>query len=238
MVVELGIKKCPRICLFHDNGGGMRAKISDRAAVVVIIMGSLTAWGLSNRMRSGLRLQDLLAGPLGMMALPILVSATLGAVIYWGWPRQRRPYLWSVLVSGTLSTAMLVYANWAGLLSGTTFRPALWVQCCVYGLAMTGLVALSLGAYRLLARYSKVLALAVYLGWVAIFSALSIPALRALLATGAYVMSHGYTIFWDVLWGILLYLVGLGLYLTLDRRLMPTPGIRTHHHAPPEPTTS
>jgi hypothetical protein len=38
-------------------------------------------------------------------------------------------------------------------------------------------------------------------------------------------MRHGYTIFWDVLWGILLYLVGLGLYLVLDLRPVPIPGI-------------
>lgn len=77
----------------------------------------------------------------------------------------------------------------------------------------------------MIARRSKVLALAVYLGWVAIFSALSVPAERALLATGSYVMRHGYTIFWDVLWGIVLYLVGLGLYLVLDRHPVPVPGI-------------
>jgi hypothetical protein len=57
------------------------------------------------------------------------------------------------------------------------------------------MVALNLGTYRLLAQWSKVLALAVYLGWVAIFSALSVPAERTLLATGGYVMRHGYTIF-------------------------------------------
>lgn len=213
----------------------MRTVAFDRTAAVVIVAGSLTAWALTNRMRSGLHLQDLLAGPFGMVALPILVGATLGAVIYWGWPRQRRAYLWSVLVTGALSMGVLVYANRVGWLGGTTFRPALWVQGCVYGLAMTGIVALTLGAYRLLARRSKILALAVYLGWVAMFSVLSVPALRGFLATGAYVMRHGYTIFWDVLWGILLHLVGLGLYLALDRRAMPIPGTSTRHHDPPEP---
>lgn len=46
-----------------------------------------------------------------------------------------------------------------------------------------------------------------------------------MLATGGYVMRHGYTIFWDVLWGIVLYLVGLGLYLILDLRPASTSGI-------------
>jgi hypothetical protein len=96
-------------------------------------------------------------------------------------------------------------------------------------------LALNLGAYRLLARWSTVLALAVYWGWVAIFSALSVPAERALLATGGYVMRHGYTIFWDVLWGIVLYLIGLGLYLILDLCPVPTPGYPQSHPARQRP---
>lgn len=140
----------------------MRTEAFDRAAAMMIIVGSLAVWGLSNRMRSSLWLQDLLAGLVGMVVLPILVGTTLGALLYWGWPRQRRAYLWSVLVSGTLSMGMMFYAQRAGWLGGTTFRSPVWVQGCVYGLAMTGMVALNLGAYRLLARWSKVLVLAVY----------------------------------------------------------------------------
>jgi hypothetical protein len=84
---------------------------------------------------------------------------------------------------------------------------------------------------RLLARLSRALALGVYLGWVAIFSALTVPAEHVLLANGGYVMGHGYTIFWDVLWGIALYLIALGLYLALDHHSAPIPDIPPSYRA-------
>lgn len=216
----------------------MRTKVSDRAAAAVMTVGFVAVWALTNRLRTRVWLQDLLAGSVGRVVLPIAAATVLGALFYWAWPRQRRAYLWSVLVSGTLSMGTMFYAERVGWLAGTTFRPPVWFQCCVYGLAVMGMVALNLGLYRLLARVSKILALAVYLGWVAIFSALTVPAEHVLLANGGYVMSHGYTIFWDVLWGIVLYLIGLGLYLALDRRSAPIPDIPSSYHAPPATTAS
>lgn len=216
----------------------MRTKVFDRAAAVVMTVGFVAVGAVTNRLRTHVWLQDLLAGPVGMVVLPIVVTTVLGALFYWAWPRQRRAYLWSVLVSGTWSMGLMFYAQQVGWLSGTTFRPPVWVQCCVYGLATFAMVALNLGLYRLLARWSTVLAWAAYLGWVAIFSVLTVPAEHVLLANGDYVMGHGYTIFWDVSWGIILYLFALGLYLALDRHSAPAPGVPTSYHAPPAATAS
>jgi hypothetical protein len=58
--------------LLHHEGGGMRTDASDRAAAVMITVGSLAVWGLTNRMRSSLWLQDLLAGPVGGILLYLI----------------------------------------------------------------------------------------------------------------------------------------------------------------------
>jgi len=57
------------------------------------------------------------------------------------------------------------------------------------------------------------------LGWLAAAwsRVLSVPALRGYLARGVYVMGNGYSIFWDVTWGVLLYAAALAIYETQER---------------------
>jgi hypothetical protein len=185
---------------------------------VLVVAGSLAALALSNRLRILPALQDWLATATGAVVLGVLDVVTVGAIVYWGATPERRAYPWAVLTSGGASTAMLVCANAVGWLGGTAFRPAIGVQCAVYGLAMTGMVALWLLVFRALGRRSTRLAFGVYLGWVVVFSAASIPVLQLFSATGVYVMQKGYTIFWDVLWGIVLHLVALGIHVGLGMR--------------------
>jgi hypothetical protein len=93
----------------------------------------------------------------------------------------------------------------------------------VYGADFVWFVAGPLAGYCWLARRSPTAAWLAYLGWVAFFSLATIPAEQGLFAAGAYVFGHGYTITADILWGVLMYGVALGLFLLLNARSAHSP---------------
>lgn len=191
-----------------------------RSKLSVVLMGLLTvvSGALTNRMRSDVRLQDHLATSTGIALLILFDGITLAALLSWGWPRPRRALLWAVLVTSTLNICVLVLANRLGWVGGTAFHPSLALQLLVYGAAFLWLVAVPLAGYSWLAQRFPIVALLVYVGWVAVFSLATIPVEQGFLAAGTYVFGHGYTLGTDLLWGALPYAMALGLFLVLEHR--------------------
>jgi hypothetical protein len=168
-------------------------------------------------MRSDASLQHQLATPLWTILVIIFDVLTLSALLIWGWSGRRRPWLWAVLVTSVLNIATLVLATRVGWLGGTAFRPAPAQQLLVYGVDFVWFVAVPLAGYRWLALRLPTVALLAYPGWVALFSLATIPVEQGLLASGTYVFGHGYSIPTDILWGVLMCGVALGVFLVLER---------------------
>jgi hypothetical protein len=173
---------------------------------------------LTNRMRSDAGLQNQLATPVWTAILIIFDLLTLSALLMWGWPGKRRSWLWAVIVTSVINIIMLLLATGAGWLGGTAFRPSPSLQLLVYGVDFVWFIAIPLASYRWLALRYPAIALLVYTGWVVFFSVASVPVERDLLAAGIYVFGHGYSMTTDILWGVLMYGVALGLLLLLERR--------------------
>lgn len=85
-------------------------------------------------------------------------------------------------------------------------------QTFVYGLSLTGSVALVLAGYRAVAVRRKRLAVTAYVGLLILVAVLTVVADRALLDSGVYRFEGGYTIATDVCYGLGLYLLPLLLY--------------------------
>jgi len=188
-----------------------------RVAAAVLVAGAVVANLLPGRLRTDLGLQDALATPAGYAGLTVAVVAVIGSLVVVSRRAGWRPYLWACLAPGLVSFGMLQVAQRVGWLGGTVVRPGPAVQFGVYGLAMIGVIVLPLGLFRLLRPRHPVWAYTAYVLFAAGYAAASVPALRGYLANGAYVMGHGYSIFWDVTWGVLLHAAGLGLDRGLER---------------------
>lgn len=190
----------------------------DRASVVLMALGAVGSGTLTRRMRGDIGLQNQLATPLWITVLIVFYVLTLSALFVWGWSSKRRPWLLAVIVTTVLNIAMLFLATSVGWLGGTAFRPSSSLQLLVYGAAFVWLVAVPLACYRWMAlRFSRLWALLGYLGWVAFLSLVTIPVEHGWLAAGTYVFGHGYTMSTDILWGVLMYAVALGLFLLIER---------------------
>jgi hypothetical protein len=173
---------------------------------------------LTNRMRSDIGLQNQLATSVWTTILIIFDLLTLSALFVWGWPVKRRSWLWAVIVTSVINIIMLLLAISAGWLGGTAFRPSPSLQLLVYGVDFVWFIAIPLAGYRWLTPRFPAMALLAYIGWVLFFSVATVPVERDLLAAGIYMFGHGYTMATDILWGVLMYGVALGLLLLLERR--------------------
>jgi hypothetical protein len=168
-------------------------------------------------MRSDVGLQYQLATPVWTTTLIFFDVLTLSALLLWGWSRKRRPWLLAVIVTSVLNIAMVLLATTVGWLGGTAFRPSPSLQLLVYGPYLVWFVAVPLAGYRWLALRFPTVALLVYTGWVAFLSVATIPVEHGYLAAGTYVFGHGYTMTTDILWGVLMYGVALGLFVLFQR---------------------
>ena len=189
----------------------------DKVFVVLIGLGAVGISILTNRLRSDVGLQNQLATPFWTTILLIFDVLTLSALFLWGWSGKRRPWLWAVIVTSVLNTAILLLATSVGWLGGTAFRPSPSLQLLVYGADFVWFVAVPLAGYRWLALRFPTVALLAYTGWVAFFSLATIPVEQGLFAAGIYVFGHGYTMTTDILWGVLMSGVALGLLLLLEQ---------------------
>ena len=189
----------------------------DKVFVVLIGLGAVGISILTNRLRSDVGLQNQLATPVWTTVLLIFDVLTLSALFLWGWSGKRRPWLWAVIVTSVLNTAILLLATSVGWLGGTAFRPSPALQLLVYGVDFVWFVAAPLAGYRWLALRFPTVALLAYAGWVAFFSLATIPVEQGLFAAGIYVFGHGYTMTTDILWGVLMSGVALGLLLLLEQ---------------------
>jgi hypothetical protein len=172
---------------------------------------------LTNRMRGDIGLQHQLTTLVWTAILVIFDLLTLSALLVWGWSGKRRPWLWAVIVTSVIDIIMLLLATSVGWLGGTAFRPSPSLQLLVYGVDFIWIVAVPLAGYRWLALRFPAVALLAYTGWVVFFSVATVPVERGLLAAGIYVFGYGYTMTTDILWGVLMYGVALGLLLLLER---------------------
>lgn len=197
----------------------------DRVLVVLIGLGAVGISTLTNRTRGDVGLQNQLASPLWMSILLLFDVLTLSALLLWGWSGRRRPWLWAVIVTSVLNIALLLLATRVGWLGGTAFRPSPALQLLVYGVDFVWFVAVPLAGYRWLALRLPAVALLAYTGWVVFFSVATIPVEQGLLAAGIYVFGHGYTMITDILWGVLMSAVALGLFLLQDARRAPAQGV-------------
>jgi hypothetical protein len=196
----------------------MSRSFPDAALVALIVLGAVGSGTLANRMRGDIRLQTQVATPVWITVLIVFDVLTLLALFVWGWSSKRRPWLLAVVVTSVLNIAMLLLATRVGWLGGTAFRPSPSLQLLVYGVDLVWFVAVPLACYRWLAlRFSRLWALLGYWGWVAVFSLATIPVEQRFLAAGTYVFGHGYTMSIDILWGVLMYAVALGLFLLIQR---------------------
>jgi hypothetical protein len=196
----------------------MSRSFLDKALVVLMVLGAVGTGTLANRMRGNVVLQNQVANPVWTAILIFFDVLTLSALLLWGWSGKRRPWLLAVIVTSVLNIAMLLLATSVGWLGGTAFRPSPSLQLLVYGVDLVWFVAVPLAGYRWLAlRFSQLCALLAYWGWVAIFSLATIPVEQRFLASGTYVLGHGYTMTTDILWGVLMYAVALGLFLPIQR---------------------
>lgn len=180
-----------------------RSKVD--AAATVLVACSLAAIVTTRGLRTDLVLQDRLDTPTGAVVLAAVAAATIIALASLARRPSTRAYALAVLSTGIATTVVLVAANNVGWLAGTAFRPPLWVQAGVYGLAMTGYVALSLGMYRLIRPRSIRLAAGAYLAWVSLFTLGGVIVVNGFVDDGTYILSGGYTVFWDATWGVLMY---------------------------------
>jgi hypothetical protein len=214
-----------------DDGGVVRSESGGRleggrgcalSASVGFVVGEV----LTNRIRVDVAAQRLVERPAVMVAVVALVAATVSAMICWA---RRSPsvdrwaYLTAVLVTGGLAAGFQAAAAAVGWFSGTAFKPPLAIQALVYGLSLTGSVALVLGGYRLGAARRKRLALTAYAGLLVVAVTITVVADRALLDSGVYRFERGYTIATDVCYGIALYLLPLLLYLATAPPGRPAP---------------
>jgi hypothetical protein len=207
----------------------MSRSVLDRGLVGLMGLGAVVISILTNRLRSNAGLQHQLATPFWPTSLIGFDVLTLSALLAWGWLGTRRPWLWTVLVTSALNIATLLLATRVGWLGGTAFCPAPALQLLVYGVDFVWFVAVPLAGYRWLALRLPTVALLAYTGWVAFFSLATIPVEQGLLATGTYVFGHGYSMTTDILWGVLMCGVALGVFLLLDRRQNSTLKRRGEH---------
>jgi succinate dehydrogenase hydrophobic anchor subunit len=187
--------------------------VSDRVLGLLIALGAVGISILTNRMRSDIDLQNQLATPVWTTILVIFDLLTLSALLVWGWSGKRRPWLWAVIITSVINITMLLLATSAGWLGGTAFHPSPSLQLLVYGVDFVWFVAVPLAGYRWLALRFPGVALVAYTGWVVFFSVATVPVERGLLAAGVYIFGHGYTMTTDILWGVLMYGIALGLLL-------------------------
>jgi succinate dehydrogenase hydrophobic anchor subunit len=191
--------------------------VSDRVLGLLIALGAVGISILTNRMRSDIDLQNQLATPVWTTILVIFDLLTLSAVLVWGWSGKRRPWLWAVIITSVINITMLLLATSADWLGGTAFHPSPSLQLLVYGVDFVWFVAVPLAGYRWLALRFPGVALVAYTGWVVFFSVATVPVERGLLAAGVYIFGHGYTMTTDILWGVLMYGIALGLLLLLEQ---------------------
>ena len=79
---------------------------------------------------------------------------------------------------------------------------------------MIAYCALALGLYRFLEPHSRAVALVGYGGWITIFTVGGVVAVRHFVDDGTYDLGHGYTVFWDATWGVLMYALALAVYVS------------------------
>jgi hypothetical protein len=195
---------------------GRSFELRGRATPFVIV--AILLWALVPRFRADTAVQDALATPLGLLVSLVLAAATIGTLILWNWPVDRRPFLWAILVTTALDTLLLVLAEREHWLGGTVVRPSTFLLVTIYGAAFVAFTAVPLGVYRRIAAASPRAAVAVYLVIVIALSAASVPVLEDWLQRGIYVFDRGYSIAWDVTWGAVQWLFALGLYEVLRNR--------------------
>lgn len=205
--------------------GARLSALRGRAAPFAIV--AIALWWLVPRFRADTAVQDSLATPGGLVLSAILATATVGTLVLWNWPAERRPFLWAVLVTTVLDTVLVVIAEQLHWLGGTVVRPNTLLEVMIYGAAFVAFAGVPLGIYRWISGFSKIAALAVYIGIVIALSAASVPVLKDWLQRGIYVFDHGYSIAWDVAWGAAQWLVALGLYEALRLRRDASEGRRS-----------
>jgi hypothetical protein len=187
---------------------------------VVMAACALTAAMTGHHMRSDRALQDFVSGPLGILLMAALGVLAVAAALRWSGPdRERRCFLWASASGTALIVVELAFADELHWLGGSLMRPPLPVLLLVYGQHVYALVLFPLALYRWLARRRPVLGLLVYLAWVGFFSWATVPFDRHFLANGVLHFGGGYTVREDVLWGALMYLLVLAVYLALLRRV-------------------
>lgn len=194
------------------------AESSERAGRIGFVISALALWAMVPRFRADPAAQDLIAQPAGIVLSVVIAAALLLSLAAWNISESRRPFLWSVLITATLDTALLMVAEHVGWLGGIAFRPSLALQVVVYGAAFVGFVAVPLAIYRVLARRRMAYGLAAYAAIVIALSVATFPVEQDWLEKGIYVFDHGYSIAWDTTWGAAQFLLALLIYEGLRRR--------------------
>ena len=185
----------------------------------------IAAAALRRRMRYDAAVQDFMASPVGIVLILIVwVAFALGVRGWTRGHRERQVFLLSAAAGAALIMAVVAFANVYGWMGGMVVRAPLAIQMLVYGLHVLALVLLPLAAYRLAALRWPVGALLGYLGWVVVFSAISVPAENAFLAQGIVSYQNGYSMREDILWGAVMYLLALSIYGALAPRPGPLDG--------------
>jgi hypothetical protein len=178
----------------------------------------IAVWAIVPRFRADAATQDFLARPLGMLVAAAIAGSTLVTLVVWNWPQEHRALLWAVIVTSVLDMALLLLAERLRWLGGLAVRPGVGLQIMVYGPGFIAFVAIPLGLYRWIARRSAKAALLVYLGIVVAISVASVPVEEEWLRSGIYAFDGGYSIAWDVTWGVAQFLFALALYHGLQLR--------------------
>ena len=124
----------------------------------------------------------------------------------------------AVLVMGLLLILFQTGAPVLGWLGGPITAVPLLMQGLIYGLSLTGAVALLLAGYRWLAKRRLWLALSIYGLLSASMVLATIFGDRYALSSGLMTFGHGYTIVVDIGYGLALLWVPLALYALLCLR--------------------
>jgi hypothetical protein len=214
----------------RENARRLRHERALLAFVALVIV-----WRqLMPRFRWDTRLQDLMAPPVGLAATALLAALTLTCLALWNRGPDRRPLLWSVLVTAVFNCVLIALADRRGWIAGIAFRAPLPLELLVYGSGLVCLAALPLAVYRwLYRRRSPRAALLSYGVWVLLFSLGSIPLVNGMLEHGVYVFGGGYNLGWDVAWGVAQYALALAALHAFERRRRRSPDVETRPGRPP-----
>ncbi len=119
-----------------------------------------------------------------------------------------------LVASIAITIANLFVLTWVtqqGWLAGSAFPKPLGLRLLIYGALNLVFVITPLALHQWLRVRSRTLSLTVYLGIILAFSLGSIPVLNQFLADGIFVFNGPYSVIWDVTWGVVQYLLALGL---------------------------